>query len=674
MINTIVNVIGTILYPLCGILFLLIDMIQEIFYGFAGIGKISIGGGLTNNQDAITVDGQDDAGIIYYILQSDLVKNLLLSIVVLAFVLLVIFTIMAFLKNIYSAKPRKWQEIIGDAIKGLGMFTIIPVLCLLGVWVGNIILRAIDGATNQASSTSTKSLSAMLFQVVAYNANDIRAGHKDLDDVYDELIKELNTWNNAHPDEKIDFVENKKDDADNLDVNYYAGLLDDLYTSNSHDRINWIGVGKWYALGEMNYTILIGGGIFMLYALCAISFGMVKRLFMLIVLFVISPVMCSLYPLRGDGPVKSWTSDFVKQTISAYSAVAGMNIMFALLPFIQTVSVGNAIVDVLGLMPLLLTIAALYMVKDIIALISNYIGAADAYAIGSTTQGGVKGQIDKRRKTVRKGALRVTGAFSNAASFAKKNAHYIGDTAEEFGGGFTGNVLGGGLGSLVVGIGTVSTGIASLVAPEVTKQVNSIKKEYAEIKSEQEGVAKKADYLYNGEDSNNNVTAKALDDATKEIKEAGEELQRLLSDQNMLLRRLATDKEGNLNPNAMDQIRARGVKGLTYTKEEMDAATPEEKSRMIEVNRYIEKVRAQQTKYDDASIVVETYYQEQEVPDEATILAMPDGREKERQLRRRARIIKANEAQRAKRDKVLISKDVVDEFKDIEVDGSKPPV
>ena len=99
MLNFIMGLIGTLLYPLFSIIFVLIDLLQGVFSGLAGIGDITFKsgsimgfGGATNITAPNGGDGgETSTGLIYYLLTSDLIKNLFLSIMTLALILIIIF-------------------------------------------------------------------------------------------------------------------------------------------------------------------------------------------------------------------------------------------------------------------------------------------------------------------------------------------------------------------------------------------------------------------------------------------------------------------------------------------------------------------------------------------------------------------------------------------------------
>lgn len=426
MVDTILGLIGMIIYPLFNIVFILLDILQAVFYGLAGIGSasvngVSIGAGNTGTEE--------DTGLIYYLLTSDFVKNMFMSILLLAIFLLVIFTAMTFIKNIYTDKPKKWQDIIVNAIKGIASFIFIPVVCLLGVWLSNILLNAIDGATSGSNGPTT--LSGQLFVVSAYNANKLRdPDKKDADKNKIVLaIKELYTKH--YEETKMQLADrtlptNEKEKEEYYE--YYAKAADDLFATGVPSIAAWWDIDDYYSLFGINYIILAGGGFFLLNSLITIAFSMVKRMFMLVVLFVISPAICAMYPMDDGKAVGSWKSEFIKQTLGAYSAVAGMNLFFALLPIFTTITIPG-VWDVLGLIPLLITIAGLYMIKDVVGLINGFIGGTNALTEGEGLRKSTLGMAGKMKnkafgavKGATKGAFRAASSFSSV--YKSKKATY----------------------------------------------------------------------------------------------------------------------------------------------------------------------------------------------------------------------------------------------------------
>ena len=431
MIEAVMGVIGMILYPLFSIVFVLIDVLQAIYFAFAGIDDVAYNGvyiGSGNTGDV------NDNGLLFYLLNSDIVKNVFYSIILLAFVLIIIFTVMAFLKNVYAEQPKSWKAILSSTIKGLANFFLVPVFCLLGVWLGNILLVAINGAT---SATNTMNLSRQLFITSAYNANKIRSG-----DMYDTITEEAATEIQAFCAQYGVSVDLPSDPNGSTDLEYYASKIDEVYSLDNGPEIHsWWSVDSYYSLTDINYILLVGGGIFILYILVNISFMMVKRIFMLLILFIISPAVCAMYPLDDGQKVKSWKDSFIKQFLNAFSAVAAMNLFFCVSPLIQNIAIPG-VVDLLGIIPLLLTIAGLYVVKDLISLINSFIGGETGFDTGLAQS--VKGRLGQFRKVSQKAAGVAGGAFG-AGIGAYKNARERGSSRK---GAFFKGFLGGTAGNL----------------------------------------------------------------------------------------------------------------------------------------------------------------------------------------------------------------------------------
>ena len=119
---------------------------------------------------------------------------------------------------------------------------------------------------------------------------------------------------------------------------------------------------------------------------------------MLIILFIISPGVCAMFPLDEGKAVGQWRGEFIKLVLSAYGAVAGMNIFFSLMPLIGEIQVYGAIGAIAGLNPLIqifLIIVGLLCVKEVTGLISNLVGSEDAYSKGS---GLAKQMTEKAKK------------------------------------------------------------------------------------------------------------------------------------------------------------------------------------------------------------------------------------------------------------------------------------
>ncbi len=430
--DIIFGIIGTLLYSLFAVFFSFIDGLFDIFKAFAGVGPMRFGGAIGNTG----VPGVDisagnsgeltDTGIVYYLLQQSVVKNLIVSIALLGLFLLIIFTVMAFIKNAYAAKQKTWQEILSNALKGLANFVILPVGCLFGVWASNILLNAIDGATSGSGSSLT--MAGRLFKAAAYDANEVRQGESKLEEAH-QLCLEFAADNDVGFSYTVPLPSSATEEQLEDYKTYIADKIDELYATDACDSSNIgnpIDVSKFYQLASINYLVLLVGGIFMCYVLVSLAYGMIRRMFFVLILFVISPGLCSMYPLDEGKATGQWKSDFQKNVISAYGAIAGMNLFYAILPLvlqIRLVGAAGEVLNAMGITELIILVSGLMLVKEFISKISGYIGADNAFADGAALRSGVKSKI--KEQTKKTGAF-VMGAASIVSSYrdGKGNRSY----------------------------------------------------------------------------------------------------------------------------------------------------------------------------------------------------------------------------------------------------------
>ena len=447
MVNTILGLIYSILYNiLVSPLFGVIDILQAIFQGFAGTGTIMSGSNVITN---VNDGGDKTTGIVYYLLRSGAVQNLFYALLALAIVLLVLFTMIAFVKNIYAEKPKPWKDILTSSIKGLAGFFLTPIVCLFGVWVGNILLQVLFQATSDGGS---RTMSSEVFVAGAYNANRMRLKSafntewyiNGLNEVFpndptvkkykegkvQEVDKDGNLLWEDEEKTKPKYKTVTSDDMTDSEREHLAALADSMFRGVSGDTLDY-GWGKtllihdqtkitvFYESTQINYLLMVVGSIFMIYALGAISFGAVKRLFYLVFLFVLSPLMNAMYPIDDGQAAKGLNKDFYKQTIGVYSAVVGLNLFYAILPMITQVGYVDGLIGAAGngIFSVIIMICGLLTVKELIGLIDGYIGSSGVYAAGTSMMASVKGQLSKYGKK----AGKVVGEFGKANA-ARKTA------------------------------------------------------------------------------------------------------------------------------------------------------------------------------------------------------------------------------------------------------------
>ena len=119
-----------------------INVLENIFRGLAGLPN--------SNATSTTIGVGDSTGnFIIDTLQGDAVRNLMLSLTFFALAVLVLMVILAIIRNVYKEDSKVTvSSIVGQALKAAIGFILVPAVCLVGVIFSNVLLEAIDGATN----------------------------------------------------------------------------------------------------------------------------------------------------------------------------------------------------------------------------------------------------------------------------------------------------------------------------------------------------------------------------------------------------------------------------------------------------------------------------------------------------------------------------------------------
>ena len=169
----------------------------------------------------------------------------------------------------------------------------------------------------------------------------------------------------------------------------YIGI--GLKEGSSLDYTNTFAVAYFYNMQDINYFILFVCSGFAIVCLYKAAFGMIMRLYMCAILFVISPPIIAMAPMDNGKALSSWKSKFLGQVIAAYGTVVALNVFFTIMPIIEKIELfrGDDVPwKVLpasffnGCVQCVFVLVGCFMLKDISKTISGLIGAEDAMASG----------------------------------------------------------------------------------------------------------------------------------------------------------------------------------------------------------------------------------------------------------------------------------------------------
>ena len=345
---------GALFYGLQLGMFYVIDAIQMVVRKVAGLPAYNLNGDRTFNY--ITIDSAGNEVYHYddlaqYFFTHPTTQAVFISILVAAVILLFISTFIAVLKTEFDTKNSNAKgPIIGSALKSIFYFALVPVVSILGVTVANIVLQTLDSATSRGAS----SFSSQIFTAAAYNSNRARDDPEFAREVYESgLIPGVAniTWDGEGGQAQAQI-------ADLIDTAFRSNLYAvgaDANTSVTVNTVGSIGLGtrdysfqtfdvRDYALvfeyyNTLKYNYLIGyvAGITILFLLLQLLIGVIRRVFELAILFVVSPAVVALMPLDGGDKFKTWKDAFIQRVFSAYGPIIGLNLVFMVLEVLQTV-------------------------------------------------------------------------------------------------------------------------------------------------------------------------------------------------------------------------------------------------------------------------------------------------------------------------------------------------
>lgn len=313
-----------------------------------------------------------EGDIVEMLLQTDIVRNIFISLLVLGVILLLMTTFLAIWKNIEKDSPSKTINI---SLRALFNFIAVPVICLVGIFVGNALLRAIDGATGQKGEAG---ISGTIYSSMYSNAlrgqhrfsgknnaiiqanlktyvidvkgdiikgkdkADTNAGESTISGIY-TLFVDGNGEINTNDILKY-FEENKKIDksyrffsaegydlnVDGLNAQIIEGTLTFSYENN--DMLD-----VFFDYTRMNFLITGLILVILTKAMLEMTFFLVKRLFMITMLFIVSPPIVAMAPIN-DKALGGWRGLMVNNITTGYVTIALYNIFMSIFPIFRKIT------------------------------------------------------------------------------------------------------------------------------------------------------------------------------------------------------------------------------------------------------------------------------------------------------------------------------------------------
>lgn len=356
----------------------------------------------------------------------------------------------------YDAKKSQPSYIIKSALKSIALMAIVPVTVLFGLYLNTGIFKALDAITTPASDSeisarfeedalarlssvsnnniktyssydffggkewsNTTTFSGILFNACANDANRVRYGAYTVDsgEWDDAGLFYLNDAGSMSQEDVKEKIAQQIDYAFENNLTLISSHTIELNGGESREAIGYslafapsavyaaglINVGNfskfnvglvwyYYNLWAFNFIIAFAGVVMCLTTLGGMVFGLLLRIFIEAVLFIVYPPVVGITPLDEGNGFKSWRSNFISYLISSYATVVAMNLFFMILPLMRSISYfNNTFLD--GIVSMIIVIAGLTMIKKFTTMASGFVGAKDIEQLGQGVRKDAAGPV-----------------------------------------------------------------------------------------------------------------------------------------------------------------------------------------------------------------------------------------------------------------------------------------
>lgn len=303
VIDIIINTFSWVFYFCFTTLLSIISVLSDAFEFFAGTSQ-----GLVNgNQTVLEV-----------MFNLDVVSKLFLSFTALGVVLSIIFSIIGVVRSMSDMTlddKNPISKVFKNAMKSLGAFIVIPLLCIFLLRLSTIVVDTIDYTVNDGQRTS-------IDRVIWYNCS-LNASKNE----------NLNLDSGKMTDEQKEMLLAKNESTR---AKYYAktATSPELKSYMYNDVVD--SDDFTFDFGKFDYVQGFAVSIVMILVLTGCIMVFVARLFELISLYIVGPMFAATIAQDGGEMFKQWKDLFIAKFIGSYGMVLGMRLYLIVVPLISS--------------------------------------------------------------------------------------------------------------------------------------------------------------------------------------------------------------------------------------------------------------------------------------------------------------------------------------------------
>lgn len=436
--TTIQYYLSAILYEASKFLLALIDFVEILFRALAGLPS-----GPQGSEIAFSINGKS-GDLLIQMLTSKEVLQVFYATAIVGVFLLIITTIFSMIKVEYTTEGAQNSKtsIIGKSLKSLCNMLIIPLLCIMGVFIGNQVLDLIDTATGGGEGSK---ISGTLWVTAASSSMLKTPG--SLDDKFGALIIggavtqtlpkiaivlgavdgfSTEIYNIFHKDNPKETLVAELGDPANRDA------IEDNFAkcAEGYNYYTLRDVIKYYYPFTINYFVLIFAACIIIKCLYHTCFGLIDRLYQCTALFIVMPMVVGMSPVKDS--LGGWRSKFISKALSAYGTIISLNLFFIISKILLNITItfsGTWFFPrtfMSGLIKTIMVLVGCMMIEKLAGDLGGYFGGGNAMSDGKGLANDVKGAMNTAVKAgmmaVGGVGLAKAGIGAIAGKIATKNA------------------------------------------------------------------------------------------------------------------------------------------------------------------------------------------------------------------------------------------------------------
>ena len=313
-------------------LVLILEKIFDVFSCTVGVYVQGASGNMVATSGY--VDVSKNSSILDVLMSSDLVVNATLGMTAGAFVLCFIVTIFAVIKSMgegIGELKRPVSHVLRQTMRACLTFVLIPAVCIFVIKMAGLTITVVkEYMPNNINGSDNKMAAQVVTEALSnYNGTPKRGSKQSTVEKAIAAMRSVSAGEETRVCDLIYYLTVKDCLRDSRLESYY--LMGQHFQNRivaqmdvDTSRINWL-----YAYFEVGLVLII---------MLKLIIESMTRIFMILILFVVSPYFVAMMPLDDGAKFKRWKEMFVGFTISVFGPILAMKTYLVLLPYVVTSS------------------------------------------------------------------------------------------------------------------------------------------------------------------------------------------------------------------------------------------------------------------------------------------------------------------------------------------------